>query len=70
MLCLREKILQVEEDYIENQILAVEAIEEAAAYDNADEENKVEDAEFSEEIDDQVMNALLLLLSAAEQLEE
>lgn len=70
MLCLREKILQIEEDYIENQILAVEAIEVAAVYDNADEENEVEDAEFSEEIDDQGRNALLLLLSAAEQLEE
>ena len=52
---------QIEEDYIENQILTAEAIEEAAIYDNADEENEVEVAELAEEIDDQ---------ETAEQLDE
>ena len=70
MLCLREKILQIEEDYVENQMLAAEALDEAQVDDDVNEEDEVADAEFAVEIDDQGMNALILLLSAAEQLEE
>lgn len=70
MLCLREKISQIEEDYVENQMLAAEALDEARVDDDVNEEDEVADAEFAAEIDDQGMNALILLLSAAEKLEE
>ena len=51
-------------------MLAAEALDEAQVDDDVNEEDEVADAEFAVEIDDQGMNALILLLSAAEQLEE
>ena len=66
MLCLREKNLRIEEDYVENQMLAAEALDEARVDDDVNEEDEVADAEFTAEVDDQGMNALILLLSAAE----
>ena len=51
-------------------MLAAEALDEARVDDDVNEEDEDADAKFAAEIDDQGMNALILLLSAAEQLEE
>jgi hypothetical protein len=69
MICLRDKIMQIEEEVLKNALLA----EDEENLDDLDEiipANEFDDAEYNAEIDDQGINALMLLLNVAEQIEE
>jgi hypothetical protein len=69
MIRLRDKIMQIEEEVLKNALLA----EDEKNLDDLDEiipANEFDDAEYNAEIDDQGINALMLLLNAAEQIEE
>jgi hypothetical protein len=69
MICLRDKIMQIEEEVLENALLAVDE-ENLDDLDEIIPANEFDDAEYNAEIDDQGINALMLLLNAAEQIEE
>jgi hypothetical protein len=69
MIRLCDKIMQIEGEVLKNALLA----EDEENLDDLDEiipANEFDDAEYNAEIDDQGINALMLLLNAAEQIEE